>query len=52
LAKVTQAWRFSITKKTTWSIDMNISKETLIINTVGCLIWAICSIWFWIGMTA
>jgi len=39
-------------KLNTKGMSMKISNYTLAINTLGCLIWAICSIWFWVGLTA
>ena len=31
---------------------MKISTYTLAINTLGILIYAICSVWFWVGISA
>jgi hypothetical protein len=31
---------------------MNISRYTLIINSLGVLIWAIVTVWWTVGMTA
>jgi len=39
-------------KPNTKGMSMKISNYTLAINTLGILIYAICSIWFWVGLTA